>query len=154
MKQQEVPLRTYLVTLQSRATPAEQPIVQVVRYRSTDYTEAWVGARTVCRLGTNDKRVFKVVGEASFEDAAVYPVAAGYWTVRNIFVQNTRKQGKPRMTVITAEQLLAVIDERKVPISPELSSALQSVLQDSEGVRITVASARRLGLDPQEVQEA
>ena len=145
--------RIYLVTLQSKATAAQEPIIAVVRYRSTDYNEAWVGARSVCRLGTNieRKREFREVSEALWDDAAPFPVVANVWTVRNIFVQGTRKRGKQRMTVLSVEKLLEIISQRDVPMTDELRAQIAEAA--SEGIRITVASARRMGIQQEEDED-
>lgn len=140
-------MATYNVTIEAKATAADSAEMLTVQYEAPDYHEAWVGARTVCRMGSHPKlRIFT-------KDDEPISIPAGVYTVRKIFVENTRKSGKQRMTTLSAQQLLQLLDDRGVRTSKNLRETLVEALGQSEGegVRITVATARRLGLISDEV---
>ena len=148
-------MTVYHVGIESRPTASETESVNVtVVYEAPTYHDAWVGARTVCRLGTlfKDDPKCKAPSQAreffSLDDNEPFHVGPAQWTVRKIFVSGTRKRGRQRMTVISAEDLIKVIANRKIDISDELKQVLQATLTESAegGLRITHATARRLGL--------
>lgn len=139
-------LKTYHVFLAKAATPGIPEEQVTVLYQDVDYKAAWVGARTVCRLGTNERRVFKVADGRAFADADPFSCRAGLYTVKHILVDGTRKKGKQRMTTISGEDLLNLIEAHAPTASPELKEELTRALEGTGGVRITLASARRLGI--------
>jgi hypothetical protein len=138
-------LKVYHVKICKPATPGVPEEIIVVRHQAEEYKAAWVSARTVCRMGSNARRIFKVFDDTPFAEAEEFVVRAGVYTVKHIFVEDTRKRGKTRMTTITGDELLALVDEHCPDTSPELRQAMKEAIQDG-GVRITQASARRLGL--------
>lgn len=152
-----VSMTKYHVIIESRATAAQAALRQTVVYEVEDYDTAWVGARTVCRLGTlfRDDPRCKIASLArEFFDMATgqpFHVQPGAWIVRRIFVDGTRKTGKQRMTSLTAEQLAAVLAAQEVAITPDVEAALRDLL-GNEGLRITTAAARSLGIDTPNVK--
>lgn len=143
-------MAVYNVTIEARATVADESKSITVKYEAEDYHQAWVGARTVCRMGSHPSlRIFRD------EEGEALKIQAGVWTVRKIFVEGTRKKGKQRMTSLTADQLLELIDNRNIRMSKELRRTLTEVIDGggSEGLRITVAAARRLGLLSEDAEE-
>lgn len=143
-------MAVYRVTLERRVGLGEEPVTVTVRYACETYNEAWVGARTVCRLGTDRKRVFRRDDDSTFEDAPSFTCGPAEYTVRSIFAENTRKKGKKRMMNLSSEQLLKVVEDRKIRTSQALRDVLVEVLDGSDGLRITVATARRLGVAEEE----
>lgn len=144
----------YDVTITTKATPSQPSEMRVIKYETTDYTAAWVGSRTVCRLGTlfkddprckNPKtaREFWSLEEGKFVKFELSPAV---WTVRSIFVEGTRKTGKQRMTNLQLDDIKRILEDRGVKINKKLDDALTEVLGSTEGLRVTVAVARRLGL--------
>lgn len=133
-----------------------------VYYVSPEYRDAWVGARTVARMGTlfkDDPKCRNASTAREFwldaELTQKFHTGPAAYIVRHIFAEHTRKKGKARMTTLTQDDLLALFKEQDVPISPELEGALKNVLSETDdgGIRITVAAARRLGLKLAEEQE-
>lgn len=148
-------MATYRVLLEAKATVAQAAVQLTVKYDDEDYNAAWVGARTVCRLGTlfkDDPNCKKPSNAREFfhEDGKPCPVNAGVFTVRRIFAENTRKKGKQRMTILTAEELMQVLASREIEVSDELKSVFDSAINAGGGIKITVATAKRLGLDPKD----
>ena len=145
----------YHVGLESRATASQASEYVTVRMIAPTYSDAWVDARTVCRLGTNSKRVLKKYDEdskVSFDEAENFTCAAGVYTVRKIFVANTRKKGKKRMTTLTSDEFLKALSERGIHVSKKLTETLKEVMADSDGggLRVTSATARRLGIESED----
>jgi len=150
-------VKVYRVTLQLRTLENDPTNFVIVEYAAEDYHASWVGARTVCRLGTAFRDEVKLKEPREFwqrvetaDGTTVrqkFHCAPGAYTVRNIFVEGTRKRGVKRMTFLSAEQIVQVIRQRELEITPELEALLQSLLAGSEGVKVTVATARRLGLE-------
>lgn len=140
----------YHVIIESKATASQPLRVKTVEYETEDYSVAWVGARTVCRLGTlfrDDPRCRNPSMAREFFDLEGdrFPIAPGAWVVRRIFVDGTRKTGKQRMTNLTAEQLLTALQTSDVALTPEARAKIEALL--ASGLRITCAMARTLGID-------
>lgn len=145
--------KVYHVMLESKATLSQEAQTVTVGYISPDYNEAWKGARTVCRLGTNHgdsaarvKREFWVLDEDGEMTDEPFTVDPSVWTVRRIFVKDTRKQGKKRMTVVDASTFEQVLEDHKIKMSAKALALVTEVLRESGGAKITVATARRLGI--------
>lgn len=151
--------KVYHVLLESKATLSQEAETKTVGYISTNYGEAWPGARTVCRLGTNHgdeaakvKREFWELDENGEITDTPFEVTPSVYTVRRIFVENTRKQGKKRMTTVDAETFQRVLDDNKIKISAKAMALMTEVLNESGGAKITVATARRLGIKTAETE--
>lgn len=149
--------KNYHVLLESKATLSQDSQTVTVSYSAPTYQDAWVGARSVCRLGTDFDKGDKSQRQffAMDEDGEVtepFSVQPAVWTVRRIFVENTRKQGKRRMTTVDAETFLRVVGERKIKMSKPLEDLLTEVLKEAGGAKITVATARRLGIKTPETE--
>lgn len=148
---QEV-MKRYHVLLESKQTLSQESQTITVGYDSPTYQDAWVGARTVCRLGTNfdedgkGTRVFYTLESDEQEGGVPFAVQPAVYTVRRIFVEGTRKQGKRRMTTVDATTFKAVLGDKKIKMSGALETLLTEVLNEAGGVKITVATARRLGI--------
>lgn len=151
--------KVYHVLMESKQTLSQEAETITVSYSAPTYNEAWTGARSVCRLGTNfgaekggiNRHFFKLDEDGGTTDEP-FEVQPSVWTVRRIFVQNTRKQGKRRMTVVNSETFKAVLGDKKIKMSSALETLLTEVLNESGGVKITVATARRLGIKTPETE--
>lgn len=123
-----------------------------VMYESPDYREAWVGARSVCRLGTlfeDDprRRPKQQTREFYNEDGSRFETGPAVYVVRRILAENTRKRGRPRMTTLSIEDVRKILAERNVKVSAKVDAALEEVLGAAAGgLQLTVAAARRLGV--------
>lgn len=147
----EPTLKKYLVSLDLRATLTQPSQTVIVVYFAPDYHEAWVGARVVCRLGTLFEQDSKyreggVTRKFFNEDGDPFPVNPGVYTVRRIFVSDTRKTGKQRMSNLKWADIEALLQKRGIELSTQLGETLRELIGNSEGLRITSATARRLGL--------
>lgn len=149
----------YEVTLSSKRTVAQPSETVQVMYEAKNYNAAWVGSRTVCRLGTlfkDDPRCQKPSNAREFWTLTTPPekflVSPSSHTVRAIFVENTRKTGKQRMTTLSKDEILKVLQDRKIPVSGKLETALSEVFDGTDGLRITTAVAHRLGLKLEEAE--
>lgn len=139
----------YHVHIDTKATVAQGSEALKVIYDAPDYNDAWVGARSVCRYGTffeADGAKGGQIREFFFPDGEPCRLKPGVYTVRQIFAEKTRKTGKQRMTVLTSDDLLALMTKRNLTITPTLQQALEEAMKEG-GLRITVAQARRLGID-------
>lgn len=143
----------YHVLLESRPTPTQESELVKVMYNAPDYRESWVGARTVCRLGTlfrDDPGCKNPANAREFYDlktGEAFRVSPSYYTVRHIFAENSRKTGKPRMTSITSQQLVDVMKAQGVAVSKKLEHTLSTIIDPAGGVRVTAATAKRLGVE-------
>lgn len=150
--------KTYHVLIESKATLTQEAEVKTVSYESPTYQDAWVGARTVCRMGTNHgqesktPRHFFMLDEDGNATETPFECGPAEYTVRRIFVENTRKQGKRRMTSVNAETFMQVVTDQKIKISPKLQALLTEILDENGGAKITVATARRLGIKTAETE--
>lgn len=153
-------MKDYHVMLESKQTLSQESEAITVGYQAANYSEAWPGARTVCRLGTNHdddnakvkRRFYSLDEDGNIDFDAPISVSPAVYTVRRIFVKDTRKQGKKRMTTVDAETFLAVLDEHKIKANQKLKDLLTEVLTESGGARITVATARRLKIKTAETE--
>lgn len=146
--------KVYHVLIESKASLTQASVTRTVGYVSTSYREVWPEARTVCRLGTNHgdaaakvKREFYELDEdGDLTDTPVH-VGPSEYTVRRIFVENTRKQGKKRMTTVDAETFAKVLEDNNIKINAKALGLVTEILKESGGAKITVATARRLGIN-------
>lgn len=150
--------KVYHVRIEKKATLTQDAEMLTVSYTSPTYQDAWVGARTVCRMGTNHgqdtktPRHFFELDEDGATTDAPFNCGPAEYTVRAIFVENTRKQGKRRMTSVNAETFMQVVNDQKIKISPKLQQLLTEILDENGGAKITVATARRLGIKTAETE--
>lgn len=150
--------KIYHVLMESKQTLSQEAETITVSYTAPTYQDAWVGARTVARMGTNfgaekgQPRHFFKLDEDGLTTDEPFECGPSVYTVRRIFVQNTRKQGKRRMTTVNAETFLSVVGERKIKMSKALEELLTEVLTEAGGAKITVATARRLGIKTPETE--
>ena len=155
-------MKVYHVMLEAKATVSQDSQTITVAMLAPTYADAWVDARTVARLGTTAvdaprPRVFRhIEDDKEFAESELFHASAGVWTVRRIFVLGTRKTGKRRMKVLDANEFAGLLESRGIKTSAKLAAMLAEVLTESGGVKITVATARRLGivLEQDEAEEA
>lgn len=150
--------KIYHVLIESKATLTQEAEVKTVAYASPTYQDAWVGARTVCRMGTNHgqdtkmpRHFFQLDEDGAITDEP-FECGPAQYTVRRIFVQNTRKQGKRRMTSVDGATFMQVVADKKIKMSAPLQALLTEILNESGGAKITVATARRLGIKTAETE--
>jgi hypothetical protein len=103
-------ITNYRVMADTKAAPNQESTQVSFIQPATDYKDAWVKARGVCRTG----------GTMKDENGQDVTISAGTLTVRKVFT--TQKRGGSKSKVITAEMLIAAAKEHNIAISQKLQA--------------------------------